>query len=64
MAADWRRPGFTIPGYAAAAAQKGHELGLIRKWTPEEAREQARRGAAARWGKDRLEPKRDVCHSV
>lgn len=33
-----RRPGFTIPGYAAAAAKKGHQLGLCRQWTPEEAR--------------------------
>lgn len=39
-----RRPGFTIPGYAAAAARKGQELGLCRRWTPEEAR---RIGAAA-----------------
>lgn len=43
-----RRPGFTIPGYAAAAARKGHQLGLCRQWTPEEAREMSRRGVDAR----------------
>lgn len=42
-----RRPGFTIPGYAAAAARKGHEMGACRRWTPEEAREHGRRAADA-----------------
>jgi hypothetical protein len=45
-----RRPGFTIPGYAAAAARKGHELKTCHEWTAEEAREQGRRAAAKRWG--------------
>lgn len=49
----YRRPGFTIPGYAAAAARKGHELGLCRRWTPEEAKEQGRRAAEIRWARQR-----------
>lgn len=48
---NYRRPGFTIPGYASAAAKKGHELKLCRQWTPEEAREHGRRAAEKRWGK-------------
>lgn len=43
-----RRPGFTIPGYAAAAARKGHELKLLRQWTPDEAREHGRKGGRPR----------------
>jgi hypothetical protein len=45
----WRRPGFTIPGYAAAAARKGHQMQACRQWTPEEARAYARRAAEKRW---------------
>lgn len=44
----WRRPGFTLPGLAQAAARKGHSLGLLHRWTPEEARAMAPRGGAAR----------------
>jgi hypothetical protein len=43
-----RRPGFSIPGYAAAAARKGHQLKLCRQWTPEEARRMSEQGVAAR----------------
>ncbi len=49
----YRRPGFSIPGYASAAARKGHELGLCRRWTPAEAKEQGRRAAAIRWSRER-----------
>ena len=50
MKPSQRRPGFTIPGYAAAAARKGHELKTCHEWTPEEARAQGRKAAAKRWG--------------
>lgn len=46
--ATWRRPGFTLPGLARAAAQKGHSLGLLHRWTPDEARAMAARGGATR----------------
>lgn len=55
-----RRPGFTLPGYAAAAARKGHELKTCHEWTPEEARAQGRRAAAKRWGAQ--EKSREVAH--
>ncbi|MET0742960.1 MAG: hypothetical protein ABWY78_06275 [Microvirga sp.] len=42
------RYGFTLPGNASAAAKRGHKLGLIRQWTPDEAREYGRRAAAKR----------------
>lgn len=44
----WRRPGFTIPGHAAAAARKGHEMRVLPEWTPEQAREMSRRALEAR----------------
>lgn len=50
-----RRPGFTIPGYAADAARKGHELRALHQWSPEEAREQGRRAAEKRWAGHRKE---------
>jgi hypothetical protein len=43
-----RRPGFTIPGYAASAGRKAHELGAAHQWTPEEAKEAARKAAEQR----------------
>lgn len=48
MIDPWRRPGFTIPGYASAAARKGHDLKLCRQWTEDEAREQGRKGGRPR----------------
>jgi hypothetical protein len=50
---EYRKPGFTIPGYAAAAARKGQELRLLRRWTPEEARALAPKAAEARWSEHR-----------
>lgn len=38
MNPERRRPGFTLPGYAAAAARKNHELGTAHRFTPEEAK--------------------------
>lgn len=45
---NWRRPGFTIPGYARAAALKNVALGTRHSWTPEQAREWNRKNADAR----------------
>lgn len=48
MSITTRRPGFTIPGVAAAAGRKAQQLGDAHRWTPDEAREQARRAVEAR----------------
>lgn len=46
-----RRPsgptGFAIPGYARRAALKGQAMGLLRRWSPEEARRRGREGGKA-----------------
>lgn len=38
-----RPRGFALPGHAAAAARKGHQLGkpYCREWTPQQARKAA-----------------------
>jgi hypothetical protein len=52
MSSDsWRRPGFTIPGIAAAAARKNHDLGTA---LPFHAREAAA-AAGRRSGEKRRE---------
>lgn len=48
-----RRPGFTIPGVAAAAGRKAQQLGDAHRWSPDEARVQARRAVEARAAKQR-----------
>lgn len=35
---SYRRPGFTLPGAARAAAQKNHQLGTAHRWTSATAR--------------------------
>lgn len=57
-----RRPGFTLPGNAAAAGRAGHASGATRQWTPDEARTQAHRGAEARWDKEKLDVRRPDPH--
>jgi hypothetical protein len=37
MEHDNRRPGFTIGDNASRAGKLGHEMGLTRQWTAEEA---------------------------
>ena len=44
----WRRPGFSIPGYAAAAARKGHELGTAYQFTAEDRRRAGELGGRPR----------------
>lgn len=44
MLDDWRRPGFTLPGYAAAAARKNHELKTAHQFTPDTGREAGMKG--------------------
>lgn len=55
----WRRPGFSIPGYAAAAARKNHELGTAHQFTSLNARENGLKGGRPR-GPDRRVERRDV----
>jgi hypothetical protein len=43
-----RRPGFTIPGYAAAAASKNHQLGTAHKFDRSSASEAGRKSAEKR----------------
>jgi hypothetical protein len=43
-----RRPGFTIPGYAAAAAKKNHALGTAYRFTAEAGRRAGKRSAQLR----------------
>lgn len=50
---DWRRPGFAIPGYAAAAARKNHELGTAHTFTKANAREHGLKGGRPRNQPDR-----------
>lgn len=45
---SWRRPGFTIPGYARAASLKALAAPGRVQWTPEQAREWNRRNAEKR----------------
>ncbi len=45
---SYRRPGFTIPGYAAAAAQKNHQLGTAHKFDSDSARNAGRKSAEKR----------------
>lgn len=52
--------GFAIPGYAAAAARKGHELKLIRQWTADEARSHASAAGHARMARMTPEERREV----
>ena len=49
MDQDAPKRGFAYGDNAAAAARKNHELGTAHRFTPEEAREQGRRGAQRRW---------------
>lgn len=53
----WRRPGFSIPGYAAAAARKNHELGTAHQFTTQNAREHGLKGGRPR-GSDRRRTRR------
>jgi hypothetical protein len=48
---SWRRPGFTIPGIAAAAARKNHDLGTAYRFTP---------AAAAAAGRKSWEKRRET----
>jgi hypothetical protein len=48
MSESWRRPGFTIPGIAAAAARKNHDLGTAHRFTPEAAAAAGRRSGEKR----------------
>jgi hypothetical protein len=43
-----RLTGFALPGRASQAGRKGHDLGLTREWTAEEARQYAVEGGYAR----------------
>lgn len=54
---DWRKPGFSIPGYAAAAARKNHELGTAHRFTSANAREHGLKGGRPR-GPDRRQETR------
>ncbi len=56
---DWRRPGFSIPGYAAAAARKNHELGTAHHFTHENARENGLKGGRPRSADRRQETRPD-----
>jgi hypothetical protein len=56
-----RRPrGFALPGYAASAARKGHELKLIRQWTADEARAYASAAGHARMARMTPEERREI----
>ena len=55
MSDSWRRPGFTIPGYAAAAARKNHELGTAHRFDSDAAAAAGRRS----WEKRRQERERE-----
>lgn len=44
----WRRPGFTIPGYAASAASKNHQLGTAHRFDSESARDAGRKSGEKR----------------
>lgn len=64
MSEPWRRPGFTIPGIAAAAARKNHELGTAHRFNSEAAAAAGRRSWEKRRGIREREIAKPCLHST